>query len=219
MEKELDDLLCRRYPLIFVDRHAPMNTTCMCWGFSCGSGWFWLIDKLCYSIQNHIDQHNSWILKYPKESDKPIPQVVAVQIKEKFSGLRFYYNGGDDDIAGMISFASNLSYSICEDCGSLKDIGQTMGGWMTTLCKECFDKRKQKNIDKNYEFKQDFELRENVYDRYADIRELKENDICYFNDKKCIFIRHVNEYQKEVNVDGKIQIIERYDLYLDEEKE
>jgi len=58
MDKKLDELLCRRYPKIFQDRNAPMNTTCMCWGFSCGDGWHWLIDNLCMQIQSHIDSHN-----------------------------------------------------------------------------------------------------------------------------------------------------------------
>jgi hypothetical protein len=40
MRKELDDLLCQRYPLIFSERNMSMKETCMCWGFSCGDGWF-----------------------------------------------------------------------------------------------------------------------------------------------------------------------------------
>lgn len=56
MRKELDELLCEKYPRIFKDRHAPMTHTAMCWGFDCGDGWFNIIDSLCSNIQNHIDR-------------------------------------------------------------------------------------------------------------------------------------------------------------------
>ena len=56
MKKELDETLCAKYPLIFRDRNAPMTETAMCWGFSCGDGWYNLIDVLCgmlYSDYRH----------------------------------------------------------------------------------------------------------------------------------------------------------------------
>lgn len=55
MKKELDELLCQRYPKIFRDRHADMRTTAMCWGFEIGDGWFNIIDKMCRNMQWHID--------------------------------------------------------------------------------------------------------------------------------------------------------------------
>lgn len=58
MKQELDQLLCEKYPKIMVNRHKPMTETCMCWGFSCGDGWFNIIDKLCANIQSHIDWRN-----------------------------------------------------------------------------------------------------------------------------------------------------------------
>ena len=54
MRKELDEELCRKYPRIFRDRHAPMTYTAMCWGFDCGDGWYKIIDMLCAHIQNHV---------------------------------------------------------------------------------------------------------------------------------------------------------------------
>jgi hypothetical protein len=38
MKQELDEQLCAKYPKIFVNRHADMKTTAMCWGFECGDG-------------------------------------------------------------------------------------------------------------------------------------------------------------------------------------
>lgn len=55
MKQELDELLCKKYPKIFKDRHADMTTTAMCWGFEHGEGWFNIIDLLCGQIQGHIN--------------------------------------------------------------------------------------------------------------------------------------------------------------------
>jgi hypothetical protein len=62
-----------------------------------------------------------------------IKQVIAAQVKEKFGGLRFYYDGGDDQIFGMVYLAENMSYKICEVCGnSGKSINNK--GWVRTVC-------------------------------------------------------------------------------------
>ena len=127
MTQELDEKLCKDYPKIFADRHADMRTTAMCWGFDCNDGWFWLINNLCKTIQDYIDNNKHL----------NIPQVVATQVKEKFGGLCFYYNGGDNLISGMVWLAESLSYSICENCGSTKDVTHNTEGWIYTRCKTC----------------------------------------------------------------------------------
>jgi hypothetical protein len=55
MRKELDELLCSKYPKIFRDRNGDMRETAMCWGFDHDDGWFNIIDKLCANIQHHIN--------------------------------------------------------------------------------------------------------------------------------------------------------------------
>lgn len=130
---ELDRKLCEKYPKIFADRHADMMATAMCWGFECGDGWFWLIDNLCHCIQNYIDANSKL---------RDIPQVVATQVKEKYGGLRFYHDGGNELIDGMVWFAEHLSYRICEVCGSTKDVSTTKG-WMMTRCAKCLAKQKR----------------------------------------------------------------------------
>ncbi len=138
MSPELDSKLCEKYPKIFRDRHADMHTTAMCWGFDCDDGWFNILDVLCARIQSHIDQtnerrvnllkNNPWNHKIPNE----VQQVVAVQIKEKFGGLRFYTNGEDDVVSALISMAESMSYRTCETCGSP---GRSRNsGWIRTLC-------------------------------------------------------------------------------------
>lgn len=58
MSPELDKKLVQKYPKIFADRYADMKTTCMCWGFECGDGWYWLIDSLCSNLQWNTDKNN-----------------------------------------------------------------------------------------------------------------------------------------------------------------
>jgi hypothetical protein len=138
MKKELDDKLCENYPLIFSGRHKSMMETCMCLGFECGDGWYNIIDQLCASIQSHIDwknQQRERLLEsnpYNIEIPKEMPQVVATQVKEKFGTLRFYYDGGDDIIDGMVRMAESMSYVTCEVCGNPGK--SNSHGWISTLC-------------------------------------------------------------------------------------
>jgi len=129
MKNELDKQLVEKYPKIFAQRHDDMRTTAMCWGFECGDGWYWLIDNLCGSIQGYIDNN-----KHLK-----IQQVVATQVKEKYGGLRFYFNGGDELIDGMVWLTESLSVEMCETCGSTQNVTQTKG-WITTICENCLKK-------------------------------------------------------------------------------
>ena len=138
MDAKLDNYLVEKYPKIFVNRYGDKMTTSMCFGFEHNDGWFWLIDQLCGSIQNYIDNNEY------RSKDAQISQVVADQVKEKFGGLRFYHTGGDTYIEGMVSIAENMSYNICEFCGSTEDVGRTSMPWIFTICKECYDTSDQR---------------------------------------------------------------------------
>jgi hypothetical protein len=98
----------------------------MCWGFTCGDGWYTLINTLCNNIQNHLDWKN--------RDGEVVAQVVVEQVKEKYGTLRFYYRGGDDVIHGMVSMAESMSAHICEECG--KPGQSNSGGWISTRCEE-----------------------------------------------------------------------------------
>jgi hypothetical protein len=111
----------QQYPKIFEGRYG---------GFSCGSGWYPILEKLCANIQSHIDWKNEQFEKYGR--GEAVPQVVVAQIKEKFGGLRFYYDGGDDTVRGMVRMAEAWADSSCEDCGAPGR--QRNGGWIRTLC-------------------------------------------------------------------------------------
>ena len=131
MREELDKLLCKKYPKMMVNRHASVQETAMCWGFSCGDGWYNILNALMGNIQGHIDWKN--------KKEEVVPQVTLDQVKEKFGTLRFYYTGGDDYIRGLVSMAESMSAVTCEECGNPGK--QTHGGWIKTTCTPCEDKR------------------------------------------------------------------------------
>ncbi len=165
MEEALDQYLTKRYSTIFQNRHASVAQSCMAWGFSCGDGWFNILDGLCAAIEGHmrhLEEENDrtqryldkiaknekvpeWIEKQHKEGKllvKKVPQFVAEQVKEKFGTLRFYYRGGDDYIGGLVSFAEQMSAVTCEVCG--KPGSLTGRGWVRTRCEEHSESKPEK---------------------------------------------------------------------------
>lgn len=81
-------------------------------------------------IVKRVAQDIEW--KQFRKVEEEIPQVVASQVKEKFGGLRFYYDGGDDYISGLSSMAESMSYVTCERCGNPGKPNDE--GWIQTLC-------------------------------------------------------------------------------------
>lgn len=124
MKEELEQKLVQKYPSIFRDYRGDMRQTCMAWGFECGDGWYNLINELCEKLSKYDD-------------------VVAVQVKEKFGGLRFYISGVDkshyDEVYKYIEEAEEKSIKICEVCGEPGKIRG--GGWIHTSCELCNKKR------------------------------------------------------------------------------
>ncbi len=129
MDIKLQDKLFSRYPKIFVQRKLPMTETCMCWGIDTSNGWYKIIDLLCELLQWDIDHNNH-------------SQIEAVQVKEKFGGLRFYTDTADERQQGMIDFAQHLSEITCEECGSMDNVTQTKG-WIVSLCPKCLAEYKK----------------------------------------------------------------------------
>jgi len=139
MKQELQNKLFEKYPKIFRQKDLPMNQTCMYWGIDIGDGWYNIIDTLCHQIQWHIE-HN-----LNKDEDPEVVNVEATQVKEKFGGLRFYYNGGNDFISGLVYMAEGMSEKTCEECGVPGM--PNGGGWISTLCTPCrdtLDERRQR---------------------------------------------------------------------------
>lgn len=133
MKPELQQKLYKNYPKIFKQKDDDKTKTAMCWGISCGDGWYDILNVLCENIQNHLKNKNR---------DKPEEEHLiceAVQVKEKFGGLCFYIYGGDEKIEGMIDFAESMSYLTCSNCGKPSEKNKERRGWIYTLCTECKD--------------------------------------------------------------------------------
>ena len=125
-EKLIDELEAL-YPKMYSQPYGGVCT---------GPGWWPIITQLSFSINQHlirIEQRRKWYIENGKEPPEPVEQVVVTQIKEKFGGLRFYYDGGDDYIAGLVEMAEVWAENTCEVCGAPgKD--SNIGGWLKTLC-------------------------------------------------------------------------------------
>lgn len=121
------------YPKMFANPYG---------GVAVGPGWWPIIESLCANIQSHTDWWNKNHKKHPI-----VEQVVVEQIKEKFGGLRFYYQGGDETVAGMVRMAESWASHSCEECGNA---GQSRtGGWIKTLCDEHEAERQKKKAENN----------------------------------------------------------------------
>jgi hypothetical protein len=51
MKAELDEKLCKLAPHLFADRRASMHSTCMCWGFEVGDGWYGLLEEAALKLE------------------------------------------------------------------------------------------------------------------------------------------------------------------------
>lgn len=121
--------LQNKYPKMFAKPYG---------GVAVGEGWWPIIQALCSQIQHHIDWSNKThdiLMKdnpYNHKIPEKVKQVEILQIKEKFGGLRFYYDGGDEKIDGMVRMAESWAARTCETCGNPGK--SRSGGWIRTLC-------------------------------------------------------------------------------------
>jgi len=122
MTPELQNLLYSRYPEFFLQHTWSAGESCMAWGCVVHDGWFALIEACAETITNGA-----------KEAGGQVSQ--AVQVKEKFGGLRIYVRACENFDFGATMCAEALSIWICELTGqpgrlTLDD------GWYKTRCRE-----------------------------------------------------------------------------------
>jgi hypothetical protein len=139
--------IIQKYPKIF--EHYEGNPGNVNW-HGVPKGWLPIIDILCRAIQSYCDSARSIknpdfdpIAIYDQEDTTSHrylqvkrEQVTCLQMKEKFGGLRFYTNGNDEVVDGMIIMATNVCAHTCESCSTSDDIGLTTG-WISVRCKKC----------------------------------------------------------------------------------
>jgi hypothetical protein len=134
---EFIDRLREEFPLMYT--HGDIYV---------GEGWQPIIFALSSCIQSHIDSrnsHNQYLRTRGANGINiddlyDVPQVEVAQIKEKFGGLRFYYDGGDDYTDGLVQMAESWASKTCELCGKS---GQYRNlPWIKTLCDEHYEEAK-----------------------------------------------------------------------------
>ena len=111
-----------KYPKMFGTDDPPEALAQ--YGWECGEGWCWLLDRLFGCIQERIDEGTG------------ADQFEVWCIKEKWGHLTIYGRGDDQICTGMLWLAEHLSESICEDCGSF-DGKLREGGYVHVSCDEC----------------------------------------------------------------------------------
>jgi len=130
MKDELENKLVKEFPNLYKQTSLSPQETCMCWGFCCGDGW----EKIIYNLSKKITELD--------------PNVEAVQVKEKFGGLRFYIGpviqDKADEVYDAISEAESESFKTCEYCGTKENVTTKGPGWIKTLCNDCRKERSEK---------------------------------------------------------------------------
>lgn len=129
MTEELERKLYEEFPELFAGRHLPLTQNLMSFGCECDDGWFQIIHDFCEKAKGS--------------------GILFVQIKEKFGGLRLYYDFVNDkglnyslsadDLMKLSDKAEEESYHICEICGKDAVLCQR-GYWLKTLCSDCREK-------------------------------------------------------------------------------
>jgi hypothetical protein len=116
--------LYKDFPKLYEGRTKSLQESLMPFGFMCGDGWFGLVYDLS------------------KKISKLEPSVRAVEVKEKWGGLRFYIISGRKEVFDMISKAEEQSYHVCEVCGKIGKLRDDLG-WIRTLCLKHYKEAKR----------------------------------------------------------------------------
>jgi hypothetical protein len=113
-----------------------MNRIPLGWGrwISCGPGWYKIIIEANEKLK-FID-----------------PDYEIQQVKEKYGTLRYYFGSKFNYesiqykiMQTIVDYAEYLSENTCEECGTgswgTEVETRATHGWLSTNCKECYDKR------------------------------------------------------------------------------
>jgi hypothetical protein len=167
MNPELEKQLVEKYPTLFTFHGGSPKETCMAWGCEHNDGWYDLIDNLSSYISALMKKRmyvkfKDGITETDNDGEHKgnfvtPPEVRYSQIKEKFAGLRIYFDivhGASDeelskfdedaydkeynrfwqDVSSVIEFTEFLSHKTCEVCGKKGKVNRN--GWWKTLCPE-----------------------------------------------------------------------------------
>lgn len=137
-ERKQSFLFCRFAQFFPPEKERTPDRTCMAFGFEIGDGWYPLVRDLLLDIEGMARERPSHFLTFE-----------IFQVKEKWGGLRFYYQGyyfdtkvGDDfttdELYRRVEQAEKESFTICEDCGKEGTLREDLS-WISTLCQEHYE--------------------------------------------------------------------------------
>lgn len=148
MNKEKELQLIETDPTFFEECYTDPQKSCMAFGVECDDGWFIPLQQLV--------QKTKLLNKLCKERGL---KIVAKQIKEKFGGLRVYWNIENDNdfiddrdfyysISGLmddtVSSAEEKCWNTCETCGAENGGNNPIvstNGWIKRICQNCSQKK------------------------------------------------------------------------------
>lgn len=73
----------------------------------------------------------------------------VLQVKEKYGTLRWYDNGAPSDsrIHDIIMKWEHISWYVCSRCGEIREMKESTGYWVETICSTCLSKLREKGLD------------------------------------------------------------------------
>ena len=141
--------LVKKFPRLFHNKSPQVMSDLPC-------GWEDLVDRLFVDLDAMLD-------------DRQAKRFKILQIKEKFAGLRVYWQLGSertvvldlissqsvqrldtrpaeptnafDQITARVRQAGAEAIRTCQHCGQPGDCAPQTAGWMVTLCNPCRQKR------------------------------------------------------------------------------
>jgi len=144
MKQEFNKKLVDHFPFLY----------CRCTYMECNDGWFNLLynlslqleclirlniedntEKLCLWCTVEQKNHSIKQCHGPKGFELEHPR--AVQVKEKFGGLRFYMSTETEEMSKVIAEAEKTAWKTCEFCGDPGILRR--GNWIRTLCEGCYE--------------------------------------------------------------------------------
>jgi hypothetical protein len=154
----LEDLP-KKYPALFENHPYSKGSDKHYYSFQCGDGWYHILEALLLNINWLLGRYREveeikkkvvekgkeplpWIADYfEKNKEDPLASFSIVQIKEKFGGLRFYYEceasiESENRIRGAVDVAESMSFRTCEVCGNPGKCSSAGCNWLSTLCPE-----------------------------------------------------------------------------------
>lgn len=105
MNATLTEQLYAEFPYLYRGHLKPKSESSMHWGFECGDGWFFLLQKLSKDLSSYLAQN-------------PDLNLEVTQVKSKFGILRYHVRGGDLETKRIIAHACQRARSICELTGN-----------------------------------------------------------------------------------------------------